>query len=241
MQNCYIKTRVMASVVVCAAPQNMVRARRFARNELREAELRTFEDLFRNIPLTNVLVYLTHPDYDHVRGLLQVLKPNAPYVVIYYARHAAPEEAAGLGRLVGELRPRHTAVVFEAKAAVASVLYAPRHGSQKDLKAKSENRVRSLREKFALTQTDMAQALGVSLRTIQNWERNNQALKGYRIRDLEELRSVLHDVVADPDLPVWLRSENEAFQGKRPIDLVIEGKSRDILAEFRRLQAGDPI
>ena len=231
----------MASVVVCAAAQNMVRAGHFASSELREAELRTFEDLFRNVPLTNVLVYLTHPDYDHVRGLLEVLKPNAPDVVIYYAAHAGPEEAAELGRLVGELRPRHTAVVFEAKAAIASVLYAPHHGSRKDLEAKSENRVRLLREQFALTQTEMAHTLGVSLRTVQNWERNDQAVKGHRIRDLEELQSVLRDVVAYPGLPAWLRSENEAFHGRRPIDLVIEGKSRDILAEFRRLQAGDPI
>jgi DNA-binding transcriptional regulator YiaG len=232
----------MASVVVCAESQNMLKAGQFAKNELpREAELRTFEDLFRDVPLTNVLVYLTHPDYDHVRGLLEVLKPNAPDVVIYYATHPAPEEAAELGRLVGELRPRHTAVVFEAKAAVASVLCAPHHGSQKHLGGKSGNRIRLRREQFALTQTEMAQALGVSLRTVQNWERRDQAVKGHRIRDLEELQSVLHGVIAGPDLPVWLRSENEAFQGRKPIDLVIEGKARDILAEFRRLQAGDPI
>jgi transcriptional regulator with XRE-family HTH domain len=230
----------MASVVVCAASQNMVKAGQFAKNELSEAELRTFEDLFRNAPLTNVLVYLTHPDYDHVRGLLEVLKPNAPDVVIYYATRPAPEEAAELGRLVGELRPRHTAVFFEAKAAVASVLCAPHHGSQQDFSGKSGNRVRLHREQFGLTQTEMALALGVSIRTIQNWERGDQAVKGHRIRDLEELLSVLQDLVAHSDIAVWLRSENNAFQGRRPIDLVIEGKSRDILAEFRRLQAGDP-
>jgi DNA-binding transcriptional regulator YiaG len=231
----------MASVVVCATPQNVARAGQFAKRELGRVQVRTFEDLRRRIPLTNVLVYLTHPDYDHVRGLLEVLKPNAPDVVIYYSTRPAPEEAAELGRLVGELRPRHTAVVFEAKLAVASVLHAPHHGSQKDRKVKSVNRVRLLREQFALTQTEMAQALGVSLRTVQNWERNDHSIKGFRLRDLEELRTVLHDVIADPDLPVWLQSENEAFQGSRPIDLLIEGKSRDILAEFRHLQAGDPI
>ncbi len=231
----------MASVVVCATPRSMAKAGQFARSQLRQAKLRTFEDLFRNVPRTNVLVYLTHPDYDHVRGLLEVLKPNAPDVVIYYATRPDPEEAAELGRLVGELRPRHTAVVFEAKLAVASVLHDAHHGFQKYRTGKSKNRVRLLREELALTQTEMAQALGVSLRTVQNWERNDQAIKGFRLRDLEELKSVLHDVIADPDLPVWLRSENEAFQGSRPIDLVIEGKSRDILAEFRRLQAGDPI
>ena len=223
----------MGSVVVCASPQNLVRAGQFAKSTLREAELRTFADLFRDVPIANVLVYLTHPDYDHVRGLLKALKPNAPDVVIYYAKRPAPEEAAELGRLVGELRPRHTAVFFDAKAAVASVLCVPHHGS--------ESRVRVLRNRFGLTQTEMAKAIGVSLRTVQNWERNDTAVRGHRIRDLEELRDVLAGVVADPDLPVWLRSENEAFGGSRPIDLVTEGKSRDILAEFRRLQAGEPI
>src|SRR6202022_2307246 len=119
----------MASVVVCAATRNMAKAGRFARSQLRQAKLRTFEDLFRNVPVANVLVYLTHPDYDHVRGLLKVLKPNAPDVVIFYANRPAPEEAAELGRLVGELRPRHTAVFFDAKAAVASVL-VPHHASE---------------------------------------------------------------------------------------------------------------
>src|SRR5260370_5336379 len=138
----HLKQIIMASVVVCAAPQNVARAGQFAKRQLGQAQVRTFEDLFRNIPRTNVLVYLTHPDYDHLRGLLEVLKPNAPDVGIYYATRAAPEVAAELGRLVGELRPRHTAVVFEAKLAVASVLQAPHHGSQQDLKPKSENRVR---------------------------------------------------------------------------------------------------
>jgi hypothetical protein len=67
-------------------------------------------------------VYVTHPDYDHVRSLLEILKPASPDVVIYYATRAAPEEAARLGKLVGETRPHHTSVVFGAKAAAASVL-----------------------------------------------------------------------------------------------------------------------
>lgn len=169
---------------------------------------------------------------------MQLLKPNAPDVVIYYATRPAPEEAAELGRLVGELRPRHTAVVFEAKVAIASLFDA---APQKAFKAKCENRVHLLRERFALTQTEMAHALGVSLRTVQNWEGNDQAVKGFRLRDLEELQMVLHEVIADPDLPTWVRSDNETFHGRRPIDLIVEGKTRDILAEFRRLQAGDPI
>jgi transcriptional regulator with XRE-family HTH domain len=223
----------MGSVVICASPKNLSRAGQFAKKTLREAELCTFADVFRDVPIANVLVYLTHPDYEHVRGLLKALKPNAPDVVIYYAKRPAPEEAAELGRLVGELRPRHTSLFFDAKAAIASVLRDPDHDA--------ESRVRLLRRRFGLTQTELAHALGLSLRTVQNWEGKDAAVKGHRVRDLEELRDVLAAAIADPDIPVWLRSENKAFRGIRPIDLLIEGKSRDILAEFRRLQAGEPI
>ena len=69
-----------------------------------------------------MLVYLTQPDYDHLRSLLQILKPASPDVVIYYANRVAPEDAAQLGKLVGETRPNHTSVVFEAKTAAASML-----------------------------------------------------------------------------------------------------------------------
>jgi DNA-binding transcriptional regulator YiaG len=218
----------------------MARAGQFAGRALPDAEVRTFADLFRKTPVEPVLVYLTHPDFDHVKGLLEILKPNALDVVIYYATKPTPDEAAQLGRLVGEVRPQHTSVFFEAKAAAASILRLPHHGSR-TAPGKSENRVRLLREWFGLTQTEMAHALGMSLRSVQNWERNHTAAKGHRLRDLEELRSVLDEIVPVPDLPVWLRSENQAFGGRQPLELMVQGKARDILAEFRRLQAGEPI
>ena len=129
---------------------------------------------------------------------------------------------------------------FEAKAAAASILRLPHHGSRTAL-GKSESRVRLLREWFGLTQTEMAHALGISLRSVQNWESNNAAAKSHSLRDLEELRSVLDEVVPSRDLPVWLRSVNQASGGRQPFELIIQGKARDILAEFRRLQAGEPI
>jgi len=244
-QNCIcnyatVELRNMASVVVCAMPVRLARAGQFAGRALPEAELRTFSDLFRQAPVSPVLIYLTHPDFDHVKGLLDILKQNALDVVIYYATKPTPDEAAQLGRLVGEVRPQHTAVFFEAKAAAASILRLPHHGSRTTL-GKSENRVRLLREWFGLTQTEMAHALGMSLRSVQNWERNDAAAKSHRLRDLEELRSVLDEVVPSPDMPVWLRSENQAFGGRKPFELIMQGKARDILAEFRRLQAGEPI
>jgi DNA-binding transcriptional regulator YiaG len=185
-------------------------------------------------------VYLTHPDYDHVRALLEVLKATGPDVVIYYANRLAPQDAAQLGKLVGETRPHHTSVVFEAKAAAASVLQHSRSSRAKNGSAPSARRTRQLRERFGLTQTELAHALGVSLRTVQNWERAGVAGRPRQLRDLEELWTVLKESIKGSDIPAWLRSENESLGGARPIDLLKEGKARDIIVEFRRLQAREP-
>src|ERR1700683_5233389 len=112
----------MAGVVVCAEPRSWQQAGRFAAKTLGDAELKSFEDLRWRTPVLPILIYLTHPDYDHLRSFLQFLKPASPDVVIYYASRLAPQAAAQLGKLVGETRPNHTSVVFEAKAAAASVL-----------------------------------------------------------------------------------------------------------------------
>jgi transcriptional regulator with XRE-family HTH domain len=183
---------------------------------------------------------LTHPDYDHLRSLLQILKPASPDVVIYYATRLTPEEAARLGKLVGEMRPNHTSVVFRSKAAAASVLGHARSSGRGDGTASSTNRTRRLREQFGLTQTELAHALGVSLRTVQNWERAGVAGRPRQLQDLEELSAILKESIKASDIPVWLRSESDAFAGQRPIELLKDGKARDIIVEFRRLQAGEP-
>jgi DNA-binding transcriptional regulator YiaG len=184
-------------------------------------------------------VFLTTTDYHSLRSLLRTLKPASPDVVIYYANRLAPR-AAQLGKLVGETRPNHTSVVFEAKAAAASVLSHSRSSCPGNGQVPSVNRTRQLREHLGLTQTELAHALGVILRTVQNWERAGVAGSPRQLRDLEELWTIVKDSIKASDIPAWLRSESDAFAGRRPIELLKEGKARDIIVEFRRLQAGEP-
>jgi DNA-binding XRE family transcriptional regulator len=233
----------MTEVVVCATSQDLAQAGQFAKKCLTNVELRTFDDIVRDIPLQPVLVYLTtfrltHPDDDHVSSLLKAMKPSAANLVIYCADHVAPEQAARLGRLIGEFRPHHTEIVFGAEAAV-SALHMPHHGGQVPIPG--GNRLHAMRERLGLTQLEMGRAVGVSLRTIQNWEKEVNAGRGHLLRDLQELMAILSDVLPQSDIPVWLRSENDSFGGKRPIESILDGKTRDIISEFRRLQAGEPI
>lgn len=230
----------MASIVVCADHGSWQRAGRFAEKVFGDAELRTFDDLRRRATVQPILVYLTGSDYRPLRSLLQFLKPASPDVVIYYANRIALDEAVKLGHLVGETRPQHTSVVFEAKAAAASVLGHARPIEKKDCTAAADNRIRGLREHFWLTQTELASALGVSLRTVQNWERAGVARMPRQLLDLEELWTILDESIKGSDIPKWLRSQCDVFSGQRPIELLKEGKARDIIVEFRSLQAGEP-
>ena len=111
---------------------------------------------------------------------------------------------------------------------------------QKQSAAAAGNQARELRQHFGLTQTELAHAVGISLRTVQNWEREGAASRPRQLRDLEELWTILRVSMKDADIPDWLRSKSDAFAGQRPIDLLKDGKARDIIVEFRRLQAGEP-
>ena len=131
-------------------------------------------------------------------------------------------------------------VVFEAKTATLSVLQHSRSAARKNGAGASGTLTRQLREHFGLTQTELAHALGVSLRTVQNWERVGAAGRQRQLRDLEELWTILKESIKGSDIPAWLRSGSDAFAGERPIELLKEGKARDIIVEFRRLQSGVP-
>lgn len=62
-----------------------------------------------------------------------------------------------------------------------------------------------------------------------------------RVRDLVELKATLGAYIAPDTLPQWLISPNEAFAGDAPKDWIIEGRARDVLWEFRRMQVGEPV
>src|SRR5437870_2766739 len=61
-----------------------------------------------------------------------------------------------------------------------------------------------------------------------------------RLRDLVELRDVLERYFAPDVLQQWLIAPNDAYGGDAPQDWIINGRARDVLWEFRRMQVGEP-
>jgi transcriptional regulator with XRE-family HTH domain len=93
-----------------------------------------------------------------------------------------------------------------------------------------------------LTQAQLAVAIGVSERTVQNWEAGRVSPQAERrLRDLTELNEALARYITPDHRQAWLISPNDAFAGDAPRDWIIEGRARDLLLEFRRMQVGEPV
>lgn len=98
------------------------------------------------------------------------------------------------------------------------------------------------RKRLGLTQEQMAVALNITTRTLQNWERNlGTSQMERKTRDLRELLEVMDDYVVAREEKSWLITPNRAFKNKRPIDLIVAGKLRDLIVEFERLREGQPL
>jgi transcriptional regulator with XRE-family HTH domain len=98
------------------------------------------------------------------------------------------------------------------------------------------------RLRLGLSQGQLAKALNVTARTLQNWEAGKGTSQmAKRTRDLRELLSRMDDYVAAPTEKEWMSSPLEAFAGRSPRQLITEGRIRDLVIEFDRLREGQPL
>jgi len=98
------------------------------------------------------------------------------------------------------------------------------------------------RQRLGLSQEQLAKALNVTARTLQNWEAGKGTSQmAKRTRDLRELLSRMDDYVVAPSEKEWLSTPLEAFAGRSPRQLISEGRIRDLFIEFYRLREGQPL
>ncbi len=102
--------------------------------------------------------------------------------------------------------------------------------------------IAAARKRLGLTQQQMAHALNITTRTLQNWEKKvgtSQLLR--KTRDLRELVSLMDDYVVPTEEQDWLNTSLAALHNRKPIDLSAQGKLRDLIVEFPRLREGQPL
>lgn len=92
-----------------------------------------------------------------------------------------------------------------------------------------------------ITQTELASAVGASVRTVQNWTRGGTTPRGAtanRLIDVQHLVNELREVYTDEGIQIWLRSRNRNLGGRRPIDLLADDRVDEVLDEVQRVIGG---
>ena len=162
--------------------------------------------------------------------------------VVLYARHPDVRRVVDWGRIAERVLSKPTAFCFSPNDVARVLRVRLREGQVPGARAADARiDVEGIRTTLGLTQAQMATAIGVSERTVQNWEAGRLSPQtAKRLRDLVELKDVLDGYFARDVLQRWLISPNDVCGGVAPQDWITEGRARDLLWEFRRMQTGEP-
>jgi uncharacterized protein (DUF2384 family) len=95
--------------------------------------------------------------------------------------------------------------------------------------------------KAGLSITEIGQITGVRDRQVQNWvsgaSRPSRDTRD-RLVDVHYVVVQLLDVYRPEGVEIWLHSRNPELQGRRPIDVLIDGQFDPVLAAVERLKSG---
>ncbi len=190
------------------------------------------------------VVYLSHSEEDSaIETTLAALRTAKVSSVVFYVPHHSADFAFKVGTMMGRRKGisaewafnlPHLRQLLKARNIRAHVRHQGNHASAFDLV--------DVRRRLGLSQAQLASALNVTVRTLQNWEvGKGTSLLAKKIVDLRDLLSRMDDYVIAPKEKEWLSSSLEAFGGRTPQQLIAEGRMRDIVIEFDRLREGQPV
>jgi len=105
--------------------------------------------------------------------------------------------------------------------------------------------VESLRSWFRMTQPEIAAALGRSPRTIARWKAASaseptraSAEIARAVRMLARVRFLLDDLMPHDAALRWLQTANPGFRGEAPVDLLMTGRTDEVIAVLEALADG---
>lgn len=92
-----------------------------------------------------------------------------------------------------------------------------------------------------VTQGELGQAVGASLRTVQGWASGQvkpSSAKAQRLLDVRHVVAALREVYDAEGVEIWLRSRNRNLNGERPLDLLADERIDEVVEEVEHLTGG---
>ncbi len=227
------------------------------KSALKEAKalFSNFDAAFRTVPCLEsqrelkpevVIFYLHGPTDDaKIERALRDLESCKASTLVFFVPHHSSDLAFRVGKLVGRTKFQQAEWAFNMQH-LRQLLRARNVAVHRHPETTAGERggaeMVALRKRLGLTQAEMAEALGVTSRTLQSWEKGigTSQLKR-RMRDLTELTMLMDEYVSAPIEREWLSTPLQAIQNRAPRDLIAQGRVRDLVVEFLRIREGQPV
>lgn len=101
--------------------------------------------------------------------------------------------------------------------------------------------VGELKEYGGLNGRDIANIFGVSPPTVTRWSKGDASPSIDKQTAMAQLRWIaqrLSEFYAPDEVRIWLQSPHPQLEGVRPYDLIVDGRSSDVLEVIERLDSG---
>lgn len=107
---------------------------------------------------------------------------------------------------------------------------------------KAASAVEEVRRKLGLTRKVFSRLTGYSERAIASWEAGGKPDEPglRRIRETERFQAKLAEVVRPEDIPQWLDTPNDAFDGLKPLEVIERGEIDRLWNMIYDLESGIP-
>jgi DNA-binding XRE family transcriptional regulator len=189
------------------------------------------------------IVYLEDSEAKDYLSFLECFKsPKVEFLLFYMPHHSSSSRLAfRWGQMVGRECVDKTDWAFNFQhlkqiLRLRNIIAHPKHGADDKIN------LSHVRERLGLTQEQMAKALNVAPRTIQNWEKGvGTSQMAKKTQDLKDLLRLMDEFVIAPKEEEWLQTPLPAIQNQTPREAIERGKMRDLVVEFHWLGEGQPL